>query len=77
MTVKMGSKLPKHGDRNGLDTIEMFNRFTRDSHAPVMAVCLLQTSKVVKDLDNYDTVPIVTVRAIGEPGCFSSLSRYQ
>lgn len=62
--VKLGTKLPKDSDRNGLQTADLYRQFLTDPHSPVMAICLLQTSKVTKDIDNYDTVPTVTVRAI-------------
>ena len=62
--IKLGSKLPKGADRNGLDTPELFTQFVREPQTPVMAICLLQTSKITRDVENYDTVPTVTVRAI-------------
>lgn len=63
-TVKLGGKLPKSDDNNGLATPELFRQLVTDPRTPVMVVALLQTSKIVKDVDNYDTVPQVTVRAI-------------
>lgn len=62
--VKIGTKLPKSTDRNGLGTLDVYQRFLRDPQAPVMAICLLQTAKVIKDIDNYETTPQVTIRAI-------------
>lgn len=60
--VKLGTKLPKHEDRNGLDSL--FREFLVDPQKPRLAIVVLQTSKVTKDIDNYDTVPTVTIRAI-------------
>lgn len=62
--IKLGSKLPKSGDHNGLSTPELYRQLIQEPQTPVMALVLLQTSKVTKDIDNYDTVPTVTVRAI-------------
>lgn len=64
MTIKIGTKLPKASDHNGIDTPEHYLHFTREPRTPVMAICLLQTSKLTRDIDSYDTVPTVTVRAI-------------
>ncbi|TFV90433.1 hypothetical protein [Blastococcus sp. CT_GayMR16] len=63
-TVKLGGKLPKDNDQNGLDDPSVFRHFLTDPRSPVMVVALLQTSKIVKDIDNYDTVPQITIRAI-------------
>lgn len=62
MTVKIGTKLPKDEDRNGLDSL--FRDLLNDPHRPRVAIVVLETSKITKDLDNYDTVPTVTIRAI-------------
>ena len=62
MTVKLGSKLPKNEDQNGLD--ELFRQFMHDPGRPQVVIAIVQTSKITRDLENYDAVPTVTVRAI-------------
>lgn len=64
MTVKLGAKLPKYHGENGLDTSEMFRQLLDHPHTPVMVVALVQTSKIVTDVDDYDKTVQVTVRAI-------------
>lgn len=62
MTVKLGGKLPKNEDQNGLD--ERFRQFMHDPGKPQVVIAIVQTSKITRDLENYDAVPTVTVRAI-------------
>lgn len=62
MTVKLAGKLPRHEDRNGL--AELFHELLQNQTQARLAIVVLEPSKVVRNLDQYDTEVTVTVRAI-------------
>jgi len=62
MTVKIAGKLPKH-DRNGI-TFESLRGFLSDPGRPQLAVVVLETTKIVEDIENGDRIPTVGIRAI-------------
>lgn len=62
MTIKLGTKLPKHEDRNGLG--ELLREFLHDPYKTHLAVVVLDTGKITRDLDNEDVVPTLRIRAI-------------
>lgn len=62
MTVRLGSKLPKDEDRNGLNDAE--REFLRDPGRARLAIVVLSTSEIVDKVDDYDRYPKVAIRAI-------------
>lgn len=62
MGVKLTGKLPSHEDRNGL--APLFHELLGELTKPRLAIVVLEPSKVVRKLDDYDTEVHVTVRAI-------------
>lgn len=62
MTVKLGTKLPRNEDRNGLHVI--LRALLHDPYRPHLAIVVLEPSKITRDLDADDVVPTVVVRAI-------------
>lgn len=65
MTVKLAGKLPRHDDRNGL--AHLFHELMADQTKTRLAIVVLEPSKVVRNLEQYDTEVTVTVRAIEVP----------
>lgn len=62
-TLKIAGKLPKYDDRNGV-TADIVRQFLGDPGTPQLAVVVLQTTKITDDLENYDKIPTVGIRAI-------------
>lgn len=65
MTIKIGTKLPKQFDRNGLGVIA--RELLVDPAKPHMAIVVLETAKITRDLeadDEYPTVRIVAIEPI-------------
>lgn len=62
MSVKIGTKLPKNEDRNGLHAI--VRSLLSDPYRTHLAVVVLDTGKITRDLENEDEYPTVRIRAI-------------
>jgi hypothetical protein len=62
MTIKIAGKLPNNDDRNGIGALG------RDPIAEPtkqhLAVVVLTTSKITRDIENYDTIPTLKIVAI-------------
>lgn len=61
MTIKLGGKLPKN-DKNGLG--ELLIDLLRDPYKVHVAVVLLDTGRITRDLENEDVVPTARIKAI-------------
>lgn len=61
-TIKLGGKLPKNDDRNGLPAL--YQDFVRDPSRQHVVVAVLDTAKIVNDIENYDTIPQLRILAI-------------
>ncbi len=61
-SIKLGTKLPKAEHRNGLHVL--LTSLLRDPYRTHLAVVVLETSKITRDLEVEDTVPTVLIRAI-------------
>lgn len=62
MTIKLGTKLPKKDDRNGLGAI--LRELLREPEKTHMAVVVLDTAKITRDLEADDYYPTVRIVAI-------------
>jgi hypothetical protein len=62
MTVKLTTKLPKKDDRNGLGTI--YRELLSDPYKTHLAVVVLDTAKITRDIEAEDHYPTVRIRAI-------------
>lgn len=62
MNVKLGSKLPKNDDRNGLAAIQ--RELLTDPSKTHLAVIVLDTAKITHDIENLDQYPTVRIVAI-------------
>lgn len=62
MTIKLGTKLPRNEDRNGLHVL--LRALLHDPYRPHLAIVVLEPSKIVRDLDADDISPTVVIRAI-------------
>lgn len=62
MTIKLGTKLPKKDDRNGLGAI--YREFLADPLKTHLAVVVLDTAKITRDLEADDYYPTVRIVAI-------------
>lgn len=60
--IKFGTKLPKKDDKNGLGVIA--RELLRDPAKPHLAIVVLDTSKITRDIENDDVYPTVRVVAI-------------
>lgn len=58
----MAGKLPKDRDQNGLE--ELYTDLVRDPRRSRVAIVVLDTAKITKDIANYETVPTVRIVAI-------------
>ena len=61
-TIKLGTKLPKNEDRNGLHLLTQ--ALLRDPYRSHLAVVVLDTGKITRDLENEDIFPTVRIVAI-------------
>ncbi len=61
-TLKLGTKLPRNEGRNGLPVL--LHQLLRDPHRTHLAVVVLDTAKITRDLENEDTYPTVRIVAI-------------
>lgn len=61
-TIKLGGKLPKAEDRNGLH--QLYQQFVRDPSRSHVVVAVVDTAKVINDIENYDTIPQLRILAI-------------
>jgi hypothetical protein len=61
-TIKMAGRLPKDHDQNGLE--DLYTDLVREPRKARVAVVLIDTAKITKDIANYDTVPTVRILAI-------------
>lgn len=61
MTVKLGTRLPKH-ERNGLGSILL--DLLREPYKQHVAIVILDTGKITRDLENEDVIPTARIRAI-------------
>jgi hypothetical protein len=62
MTIKIGTKLPKKDDRNGLGVIA--RELLADPEKPHLAIVVLDTSKITRDIEGDDVYPTVRIVAI-------------
>jgi hypothetical protein len=62
VTIKFGTKLPKKDDRNGLGRIS--TELLRSPEKRHMAIVVLDTAKITKDLEQDDVYPTVRIVAI-------------
>lgn len=62
MTIKLGAKLPKDDDRNGLH--EIYREAIRDPRKAHVLIVVVDTAKVINDVENYDTVPQLRILAV-------------
>lgn len=62
MTIKLTTKLPKKDDRNGLGVI--YRELLRDPIKTHLAVVVLDTSKITRDIEADDYYPTVRIVAI-------------
>lgn len=62
MTVKLGTRLPKEQDRNGLQSIT--RELLSDPMKTHLAVVVLDTSRITRDVVEYDEYPTVRIVAI-------------
>jgi hypothetical protein len=63
VTIRISGKLPKDWNANGLDDA-IFPTLVSDPRAAHVAVVVFDTAKIVKDIENYETVPTVRILAI-------------
>lgn len=61
-TIKLGGKLPKNEDRNGLH--DFYQQFVRDPMRQHVVIAVVDTAKIVNDIENYDTIPQLRIVAI-------------
>ena len=61
-TIKLGGKLPKDDDRNGLHSL--YRDFVRDPSRSHVLIAIVDTAKIVNDIENYDTIPQLRILAI-------------
>lgn len=62
MTIKLTTKLPKKDERNGLGAIH--RQLLADPYRTHLALVVLDTSKITRDLENEDYFPTVRIVAI-------------
>lgn len=62
MTIKLGTKLPRKENRNGLGVIH--STLLRDPHRTHVAVVVLTTAKITDDFETEDRYPTVQIVAI-------------
>jgi hypothetical protein len=62
VTVKLTTKLSKKDDRNGLGTI--YRELLADPEKTHLAVVVLDTATITRDIANVDEYPTVRIRAI-------------
>lgn len=62
MTIKLAGKLPRHEDRNGLGSL--LRELVQDPYKQHVAVVVLETGKITRDLENEDVIPTVRIVAI-------------
>lgn len=72
MTINLSGKLPKYDDRNGLEPL--VRHFLNEPGKTRLAIVVLETTKITDDLENYDRIPTVSIRAI-EPVSGDDLGR--
>lgn len=63
MSIKIAGKLPSNDDRNGL-TAASIRGFLTDPNTPQLAIVVLETTKITEDLEKFDRIPTVAIRAI-------------
>lgn len=61
-TIKLGGKLPKDDDRNGL--YALYREFVRDPMRSHVLIAIVDTAKIIRDIENYDTVPQLRILAV-------------
>lgn len=62
MTIKIGTKLPRYENRNGLHLL--MRSLLHEPYKTHLAVVVLDTAKITRDLENDDEFPTVRIRAI-------------
>lgn len=60
--IKIGTKLPKKDDKNGLGAIS--RELLREPMKPHLAIVVLDTAKITDDIENGDRYPTVRIVAI-------------
>lgn len=61
-SIKMAGKLPKDVDQNGLE--QLYSDLVRDPRQSRVAIVVIDTAKITRDIANYETVPTVRIVAI-------------
>lgn len=62
MTIKIAGKLPSNDDRNGIGALGRAP--VVDPETPHLAVVILTTSKITRDIENLDVIPTLKIVAI-------------